>query len=67
MGRHRDATDMDYFERRALTLEQEQMARRAKYPVKDDDLIRHLRELEETELIANFRLISETYQARTDA
>jgi hypothetical protein len=64
MGRHREVTDMDYFERRAAELEQEQMARLARDPVKDDDLSRHLKELDVRELINNFRLISETYVAQ---
>lgn len=52
----------DYFEIRAEQVEAKQRQRYQDDPPKDDDLSRHMRELRESDLIQNFRLISTTYQ-----
>lgn len=61
MGRHSTAHVMDYFETRALEMEQKQQRRYEVDPPKDDDLTRHLKELEISDLIQKYRFISGTY------
>jgi hypothetical protein len=57
--------NMDYFEARAWEMEVKQKLRYAVDPPKDDDLSRHMRELEVSDLIQNYRFISDTYQKRS--
>lgn len=67
MGRHRmpvelDASGRDYFEQRAAEMQAEQEERYRTDPPKQDDLTRHLRELQVSDLIQQFRTISATYK-----
>jgi hypothetical protein len=52
----------DYFELRARDLEAAQQERYRTNPPKDDDLLRHMAELRDSDLIRNFRIISATYK-----
>lgn len=65
MGRHHPtvtSANPDYFEERALEMEEAQLERYRADPPKDDDLIRHLREEKVAHLIQQFRAISATYK-----